>query len=290
MVKASHAFNLLDARHAVSVTERQRFILRVRTLARGVAESYRASREALGFPLHQEQGRGARGRMSAHDLLFELAHRGAAAAHPARLCPLRSREGVRQGVDSIGIPHGEIASFCDAAAPRRAYPRIWPSISRIEQVERRGPPLKRGLRCARRADSGRHRFRQELRRGGAGARPSLRPTKARGCIYRGTERGAATVSLLGDIVNQAVAALPIAKRMRWGSRTAEFVRPVHACRSALRRMTVVAGRGPRPCNRAHHVRPSISRAQTHFAQVGEELREPIAARQSRGGFQRSAAS
>src|SRR5476649_1916001 len=51
MVKASHAFNLLDARHAVSVTERQRFILRVRTLARGVAEGYRESCEALGFPL-----------------------------------------------------------------------------------------------------------------------------------------------------------------------------------------------------------------------------------------------
>jgi glycyl-tRNA synthetase alpha chain len=51
MVKASHTFNLLDARRAVSVTERQRFILRVRTLARGVAEAYRESREALGFPL-----------------------------------------------------------------------------------------------------------------------------------------------------------------------------------------------------------------------------------------------
>ena len=50
MVKASHTFNLLDARHAVSVTERQRYILRVRTLARGVAEAYRASREAFGFP------------------------------------------------------------------------------------------------------------------------------------------------------------------------------------------------------------------------------------------------
>jgi glycyl-tRNA synthetase alpha chain len=51
MVKASHAFNLLDARHALSVTERQRFILRVRTLARGVAEGYHAARERLGFPL-----------------------------------------------------------------------------------------------------------------------------------------------------------------------------------------------------------------------------------------------
>jgi glycyl-tRNA synthetase alpha chain len=56
MVKASHAFNLLDARHAVSVTERQRYILRVRTLARAVAEAYRVSREALGFPLLKHAG------------------------------------------------------------------------------------------------------------------------------------------------------------------------------------------------------------------------------------------
>jgi glycyl-tRNA synthetase alpha chain len=51
VLKASHTFNLLDARHAISVTERQRYILRVRTLARGVAQAYFASREALGFPM-----------------------------------------------------------------------------------------------------------------------------------------------------------------------------------------------------------------------------------------------
>jgi glycyl-tRNA synthetase alpha chain len=51
MLKASHTFNLLDARKAISVTERQRYILRVRTLARGIAEAYYASREALGFPM-----------------------------------------------------------------------------------------------------------------------------------------------------------------------------------------------------------------------------------------------
>ncbi len=51
VMKASHAFNLLDARHAISVTERQRFILRVRTLARAVAKAYFESRLALGFPL-----------------------------------------------------------------------------------------------------------------------------------------------------------------------------------------------------------------------------------------------
>jgi glycyl-tRNA synthetase alpha chain len=51
VLKASHAFNLLDARHAISVTERQRYILRVRTLSRAVAKSYFEARQNLGFPL-----------------------------------------------------------------------------------------------------------------------------------------------------------------------------------------------------------------------------------------------
>jgi glycyl-tRNA synthetase alpha chain len=51
VMKASHAFNLLDARHAISVTERQRYILRVRALSKAVAEAYYGKREALGFPL-----------------------------------------------------------------------------------------------------------------------------------------------------------------------------------------------------------------------------------------------
>lgn len=51
VLEASHSFNLLDARKAISVSERQRYILRVRTLARAVANSYLESREALGFPM-----------------------------------------------------------------------------------------------------------------------------------------------------------------------------------------------------------------------------------------------
>jgi glycyl-tRNA synthetase alpha chain len=51
VLKASHTFNLLDARNAISVTERQRYILRVRTLSRQVAEAYYARRESLGFPM-----------------------------------------------------------------------------------------------------------------------------------------------------------------------------------------------------------------------------------------------
>jgi len=51
VLKASHYFNLLDARHAISVTERQRYILRVRALSRAVAQAFYDAREALGFPM-----------------------------------------------------------------------------------------------------------------------------------------------------------------------------------------------------------------------------------------------
>ena len=51
VLKASHVFNLLDARGALSVTERQRYLLRVRAIARGAAQVWLARREQLGFPL-----------------------------------------------------------------------------------------------------------------------------------------------------------------------------------------------------------------------------------------------
>ncbi len=50
VLKASHSFNMLDARRAISVTERARYIGRIRALAKGVAKAYYESREELGFP------------------------------------------------------------------------------------------------------------------------------------------------------------------------------------------------------------------------------------------------
>ncbi|NKB76066.1 MAG: glycine--tRNA ligase subunit alpha [Gammaproteobacteria bacterium] len=60
VLKASHSFNLLDARHAIGVTERARYIGRVRALAKGVAQSYYESREKLGFP----RGSGSKERLN----------------------------------------------------------------------------------------------------------------------------------------------------------------------------------------------------------------------------------
>ena len=59
VLKAGHTFNLLDARGAISVTERGGYIGRIRTLARAVAQSYFDSRERLGFPMLQRDRDGA---------------------------------------------------------------------------------------------------------------------------------------------------------------------------------------------------------------------------------------
>ncbi|HCB54403.1 MAG TPA: glycine--tRNA ligase subunit alpha [Gammaproteobacteria bacterium] len=55
VMKASHFLNLLDARHAISVTDRARFIRRVRAMSQKVAQAYYDSREALGFPMLEKK-------------------------------------------------------------------------------------------------------------------------------------------------------------------------------------------------------------------------------------------
>jgi glycyl-tRNA synthetase alpha chain len=54
ILKAAHTFNLLDARGAISVTERAQYIGRIRNLSRAVAQAYVESRERLGFPMCQK--------------------------------------------------------------------------------------------------------------------------------------------------------------------------------------------------------------------------------------------
>src|SRR6185312_2597362 len=68
VLRASHTFNLLDARRAISVTERQRYIFRVRTLASGVAQVYYESREARGFPMLKQAKAGSVASVRAEDV------------------------------------------------------------------------------------------------------------------------------------------------------------------------------------------------------------------------------
>ncbi|HME38838.1 MAG TPA: glycine--tRNA ligase subunit beta [Steroidobacteraceae bacterium] len=162
--------------------------------------------------------------MSAQDLLFELFTE----ELPPRALPSLSSaltEGVVSRLAALGIAHGKVHSF---ATPRRLAVRIQKLAEHQpdRQVERRGPPLKNSFDAQGAPTQAATAFAQscgvtvgELR--------ELKTDKGAWLVFRGTERGAATATLLAAIVNQAVAGLPTPKRMRWGSRTAEFVRPVH---------------------------------------------------------------
>jgi glycyl-tRNA synthetase beta chain len=162
--------------------------------------------------------------MNAHDLLFELRTE---ELPPRSLLSLSNAlaDGVRLALDNAGIAHGRSQSF---ATPRRLGVCIRKLAEQQpdKQVERRGPPLERSFDAQGAPTQAALAFAKNC---GVqlSALEQLKTDKGAWLIFRGTERGAATESLLGDIVNRAVAGLALPARMRWGSRTAEFVRPVH---------------------------------------------------------------
>ena len=162
--------------------------------------------------------------MSAHDLLFELLTE----ELPPRTLPALSlalTTGLAKGLDTAGIPHGEVRGF---ATPRRLAVQVKKLAEHQpdKQVERRGPPLANSFDAQGAPTQAASAFAKNCGVPVAEL-AQLKTDKGAWLVFRGTERGSATTALLGDIVNQAIAGLPIAKRMRWGARTAEFVRPVH---------------------------------------------------------------
>ena len=161
--------------------------------------------------------------MANREFLFEL---GTEELPPRTLLALSNalEEGLVKGLDTAGIPHGEAHAF---ATPRRLAVRIERVAESApdRKVERRGPPVNNSFDAQGNPTQAATAFAKSC---GVAVSELERLTTDKGAwlAFRGTEPGAATSSVLGTLVNQAIAALPIAKRMRWGARTAEFVRPV----------------------------------------------------------------
>jgi len=162
--------------------------------------------------------------MSAADLLLELFTE---ELPPRTLLSLSNAltDGVRKGIDAAGLAHGELHGF---ATPRRLAVVVDELADHQpdRRVERRGPPVANSFDAAGAPTQAALAFARSCGVAVADLE-QLKTEKGAWLQFRGTERGAATQQLLGDIVKQAVAGLPIAKRMRWGAHTAEFVRPVH---------------------------------------------------------------
>ncbi len=161
--------------------------------------------------------------MANRDLLFEL---GTEELPPRTLSNLSAalKDGIVKGIDAAGVPHGRAHGF---ATPRRLAVRVeaCAEFAPDRRVERRGPPVVAAFDAEGAPTQAAAAFAKSC---GVQVADLERLTTDKGSwlAFRGTEAGAATVSLLGDIVTRAIVALPIAKRMRWGSHSTEFVRPV----------------------------------------------------------------
>ena len=162
--------------------------------------------------------------MSARDFLVELG--------TEELPPLALRElelafaqGVRSGLTTAGLAFGELTSF---ATPRRLAVLVsaLTDTQPTQELRRRGPPVNAAFDPSGQPTRAATAFAETCGTSVA-ALGRVKEGKGEFLLFAGSKPGAPSVSLLPGIVQAALDALPIQKRMRWGSSSAEFVRPVH---------------------------------------------------------------
>ena len=133
--------------------------------------------------------------------------------------------GVRAGLAEAGLPHGELRSF---ATPRRlaVWVRDLAEMQPAQSIKLKGPPVSAGYDKEGKPTAAAIKFAEKC---GTEVSTLTRITEGKGefLYFAGSKPGLATAGLLPGIVQKALDALPIPKRMRWGSSSAEFVRPVH---------------------------------------------------------------
>jgi len=158
------------------------------------------------------------------DFLVEI---GTEELPPKGLLPLAEafRDGIAAGLDKAGLTHGAALAY---ATPRRLAVLVRRLLDQQpdQRIERRGPPVSAAYDAAGKPTRAAHAFAASC---GIDVKEIQRRSDAKGefLFCKLTRPGAKTASLLPDIVQEALAALPIARRMRWGAGDVEFVRPAH---------------------------------------------------------------
>jgi glycyl-tRNA synthetase beta chain len=134
-------------------------------------------------------------------------------------------EGIRRGLAEAGIPHGALKSY---ATPRRLAVLVnrLADMQPAQALKLKGPPVNAAFDKAGKPTAAAVKFAEKC---GTTVEALKRVTEGKGefLYFEGDKPGLTTVSLLPGIVQKSLDALPIPKRMRWGSSAAEFVRPVH---------------------------------------------------------------
>ncbi len=135
------------------------------------------------------------------------------------------RDGIAAGLDAAGLTHGDALAF---ATPRRLAVLVRRLLDRQpeQRLERRGPPVSVAFDAAGRPTRAARAFAESC---GVPLDDIERRSDAKGgfLFCRTTRAGEPAAALLPGIVQAALDGLPVARRMRWGDGTAQFVRPVH---------------------------------------------------------------
>jgi glycyl-tRNA synthetase beta chain len=134
-------------------------------------------------------------------------------------------DGIVAGLAAAGVKHGAVQAY---AAPRRLAVLVKKAAERQpdQEIRRKGPPVQAAFDASGAPTRAATAFAESC---GTTVAALGRVQEAKGefLFHAGTKAGAETATLLAAIVQGSLDRLPIAKRMRWGSGTAEFVRPVH---------------------------------------------------------------
>lgn len=246
VIKASHAFNMLDARGAISVTERTGYIARIRDLARLIAMAYVSSRESLGYPLlHKVKSKPAKklpalktpkfDPQKRQDFLLEIGSE----QLPATFIPIGCRnleKALRQLLEGQQIAFEGMQTF---GTPQRLAILVKGLAEGIEPKEtiRRGPAVTAAFDgSGKLTPQGEGFFKavgaasttlEEVR---AGKVKHLRIEKVKEADYLFAslfEPGKSTFGLLREELPKLISHLEFPKKMHWSDLDVSYARPVH---------------------------------------------------------------
>ena len=249
VMKASHSFNLLDARGAISVTERTGYITRIRDLSRKIAESYLASREALNFPLmdrfkrEKEEKPVSEGSLDSFedatpdqtdDFLLEIGSE----ELPATFVPIGYRnleKAVGNLLDENEIPYRSINAY---GTPRRIAIHVaeMALAKAPKSEERRGPAVANGFDGEGKPTRAAEGFLSSMQiapltldqiRSGENPSITIKEVKGTEYLFAVTETaGCLTAGLLAEKLPSLILNLDFPKKMRWADLDITYARPL----------------------------------------------------------------
>jgi glycyl-tRNA synthetase len=247
VLKASHAFNILDARGAISVTERTGYIARIRDLARKVALEYLASREKKGFPLLQQKQEKIAPKMPAtqnkefdvskkRDFLLEIGSE----QLPATFIPLGMKN-LERAIQSFLMEKGlACESITSYGTPQRlaVYVRGLPEGVQEKCMEKKGPPIQTAFDAEGNPTPQGCGFFKSIGLSLAPTLQSITNKEHKGLeirsikeieyiFYTFHEPSRSSLALLSQHLPALIVGLDFPKKMKWGEKNLSYARPLH---------------------------------------------------------------